>query len=103
MEEKYSWGWTRQEVTRKDWENSEEQGVQDVIHVSSMVWFFLFSFFLFALLSSIRPHVQNGKYEAIIGDDERGLEMHMRPESQVSSFFIHSFCFTNNFCTISEL
>ena len=81
----------RQGATGKDRENSEEQGVRDVICISSMVWFFLFSFFLFALLSSIRPHVQNGKHEAIIGDDERGLEMHMRPESQVSSFFFSFF------------
>ena len=76
-EEEYGWGRTQQGATRKDWENSEEQGVRDVICV--------------------------GNPEATIGDDDRGLKMHMRLESQVSFFFFHSFCFTNDFCTISEL
>ena len=77
MEEEYSWGRMQQGATWKDWENSEEQGVRGVIRV--------------------------GNHEATIGEDDRGLEMHMRLKSQVSSFFFHSFCFTNDFCTISEL
>ena len=61
MEEEYSWGWTWQGATWKDWENIEEQGVQGVNRI--------------------------GNHEATIGDDDRGLKMHMCLESQVSSFF----------------
>ena len=76
MEKEYSWGRTQQGATRKDWENSEEQGVWGVIRI--------------------------GNHEATIGDDDRGLEMHMRLESQVSSFFFILFALLTTFVQLAN-
>ena len=75
--EEYGWGRTWQGATRKDWENSEEQGVRDVIRV--------------------------GNPEATIGDDDRGLEMHMRLESQVSFFFFFDLSLFLNYDLLLQL